>query len=127
MAYVSYITPDEYASLGFTLIPEDERITCLTKASRHIDTLTFNRIISKGFGNLTEFQKNMIQQVVCEQADFEYDNQDFIDTVLSSYSVNGVSMSFGASWNVHVENGVAIKKDIYGMLMQTGLCSRLIG
>lgn len=126
MAYTPYVSPEEYASLGFTLIPEDVRSSWLRKAGRHIDTLTFNKINTIGYGNLTKFQQDMIQQVVCEQAEFEYDNHDFIDTVLSSYSVNGVSMSFGASWNVRVENGIAIKKDIYGMLMQTGLCCRIV-
>ena len=63
---------------------------------------------------------------MCQQAEFEYDNEEIINTILQSYSVNGVSMSFGQSWNVYVENGVAIKKDIYGLLCQTGYCCRLL-
>ena len=40
MAYTPYVTPEEYASFGYTLIPECERYSLLKKASRHIDTLT---------------------------------------------------------------------------------------
>lgn len=37
------------------------------------------------------------------QADFEYENADEINTILSSYSINGVSAQFGSSWNVFME------------------------
>lgn len=127
MAYTPYITPNEYASLGYTLIPECERIDALKRASRHVDSLTFNRIVAKGFECLTKFQQDAIKEVICEQADFEYENDDMINTVLSSYGINGVSMSFGQNWNVHIENGVAMKQDTYSLLKQTGLCCRLIG
>lgn len=128
MAYEPYITPEEYISLGYTAVPESECINALRKASRHVDSLTFNRIVAKGFENLTEFQRDTIKEVICEQADFEYENGDVINTVLSSYGINGVSMSFGSgNWNMHVENGVAMKKDTYSLLMQTGLCCRLVG
>lgn len=59
------------------------------------------------------------------QADFEYENADEINNVLSSYSINGVSMSFGSSWNVFTDKGIAMKRDVYTMLCQTGLCCRL--
>ena len=58
---------------------------------------------------------------------FEYENEDMINTVLSSYSLNGVSMNFGSSWNLYIEDGVAIRKDLYALLEQTGLCCRLVG
>ena len=90
-----YITPEEYASLGHTIVPECERIDVLKKVSRHIDSLTFNRIVAKGFANLTKFQQDVIKEVICEQSDFEYENDDMINTILSSYGINGVNMSFG--------------------------------
>lgn len=127
MAYIPYVTPDDYVSAGFTLIPEEDREKVLRNASRHIDSLTFNRIVSKGFHNLTEFQQDIIREVVCEQADFECENAEIINTILTNYSINGVSMSFGASWNVHIENGVVMKTDLYSRLKQTGLCCRLVG
>ena len=55
-------------------------------------------------------------------ANFEYDNADMINSVLQSYSINGVSMQFGSSWNIAVINGIAIRRDTYNLLMQTGLC-----
>lgn len=73
-----------------------------------------------GYKSIAEFAK-----VICEQADFEYENADEINMILSSYSINGVSASFGSSWNVYTDKGVAMKRDTYALLSQTGLCCRL--
>ena len=105
-------------------IPEDKIEEKLKEASMHIDTLTYNRIVGRGFYNLTKFQQNIIQEVICKLADFEYENEDLIKSVLSSYAINGVSMNFGTSWNIQVQNGVAIPKDYYCLLEQTGLTCR---
>lgn len=107
-----------------TIIPKDEIEKKLKEASMHIDTLTYNRIVGKGFENLTKFQQDIIQEVVCKLADFEYENEDLLKTMLSSYAINGVSMSFGENWNVQIQNGVAIPKDDYCLLGQTGLTCR---
>lgn len=104
-----------------TIIPADEIEEKLEEASMHIDTLTYNRIVGRGFENLTKFQQDIIQKVVCKLADFEYENEDLLKTILSSYAINGVSMNFGANWNVEIQNGVAIPKDYYCLLRQTGL------
>lgn len=122
-----YITPEEYASLGYSTVPECDRIQTLKRVCMHIDSLTYNRIRAKGFDNLTDFQKEILREVICQQADFECENEDIINTILSSYGINGVSMSFGSNWNLHIENGVAMKKDVYSLLSQTGLCCRLVG
>ena len=61
----------------------------------------------------------------CRQAEFEYENADEIDTILQSYSINGVSAQFGSSWNVFTDKGIAMRRDVYAMLCQTGLCCRL--
>ena len=60
-------------------------------------------------------------------ADFEYENEDMINCVLQNYAVNGVSMQFGSSWNVLVQNGIAVKRDTYRVLWQTGLCCLSLG
>ena len=39
----------------------------------HIDTLTYNRIVGRDFENLTKFQQDIIKEVVCKLADFEYE------------------------------------------------------
>ena len=106
-------------------VPEENLKSALHQASRHIDSLTYNRIVGRGFDNLTDFQKEVIREVICLQADFECENADEINTVLSSYSINGVSASFGSSWNVFMDKGVAMKRDIYALLCQTGLCCQL--
>lgn len=107
-----------------TIISEDKIEEKLIEASMHINTLTFNRIVAKGFENLTDFQKDIIQRVVCKLADFEHENEDLLKTMLSSYAINGVSMNFGENWNVYIQNGVAIPKKDYYLLGQTGLTCR---
>lgn len=97
----------------------------LSKASRHIDTLTYNRIVGIGFDNLTEFQQGIIKECECLMADWETENADYINSMLSSYSLNGASMSFtGNSASAVVLNGVAVSRDIYSHLQKCGLCTR---
>lgn len=126
MAYEPYVTQDYYLNnYGGVVVPAEELDRALRRASRHIDSLTYNRIIGMGFSNLTEFQQDLIREVVCQQADFEHENADEINTVLSSYSLNGASVQFGNSWNVYTDKGVAMQRDVYAQLSQTGLCCRL--
>ena len=126
MSYVPYATPEYYTdTYGGTLILENDIARALQIASRHIDSLTYNRIVGRGFSSLTQFQQDIIQDVVCQQADFETENADEINSILSSYSINGVSARFGSSWNVFTDKGVAMKRDLYALLCQTGLCCRL--
>ena len=126
MAYEPYVDTSYYLeTFGGSMIPDDELQKRLITASRHIDSLTYNRIVGRGFSNLTEFQQDIIREVVCQQAEFEYENADEISTVLSSYSLNGASVQFGSSWNVYTDKGVATRRDVYALLSQTGLCCRL--
>lgn len=126
MPYEPYVNETYYKdTFDGKTIPDDELKKRLRQASRHIDTLTYNRIVGQGFLNLTAFQQEIIQEVICLQAEFEYENEDEINTILSSYSINGVSAQFGASWNVFMDKGVAMKRDVYVLLCQTGLCCRL--
>lgn len=126
MAYEPCVTKEYYLETykGSTVPPEGLE-KALRQASRHIDSLTYSRIVGRGFSALTEFQQEIIQEVVCQQADFEYENADLIDTVISGYSLNGASVQFGQSWNVYADKGIAMKKDVYALLSQTGLCCRL--
>ena len=126
MSYEPYATPEYYTdTYGGTLILENDIERALQIASRHIDSLTYNRIVGRGFSSLTQFQRDIIQDVVCQQADFETENADEINSILSSYSINGVSAQFGSRWNVFTDKGVAMKRDLYALLCQTGLCCRL--
>lgn len=127
MAYESYASKEYYldAFQGME-IPEADVEKKLMQASRHIDSLTYNRIVGRGIAYLTEFQQDIIREVCCEMAEFEYENSDVIQSVLQNYSINGVSMSFGNSWNVRIISGVAVKADTYDKLSQTGLCCRIL-
>lgn len=127
MNHQPYADIDYYKSeYEGNLIPEDDINKALRNASRHIDALTYNRIVGEGIDALTEYQREIIKEVCCEMADFEYDNADMINSVFQNYSINGVSMSFGSSWNINVVSGVAVKKDTYKKLTSTGLCSRIL-
>lgn len=93
----------------------------LVDVSDKIDSLTYNRIKGVGFDNLTPFQRSVIKDVCCQIVDFEINNADVLDTIVSSYSINGVSMQFGDNWNVAVINGVAMKRSTLELLKQSGL------
>lgn len=107
---------------GGTMIGEEALTRQLNKASRQIDTLTFCRICGAGFDNLTPFQQEQIRYVTCLLADFLYENEDELESLLSSYGINGVSMTFSNGINVTKVQGVIIRTDIYAELAKTGLC-----
>ena len=111
---------------GGTLIDEEQIEKQLTTAGRQIDTLTYCRIRSTGFENLTEFQKDQIRYVNCLLADFIYENKDELESMLSSYGINGVSMTFSNGINVTNVQNIIIRTDIYAELVKTGLCCRMI-
>lgn len=109
-------------------LEESDAEKALKQAERHIDALTFNRIVDKGFDNLTEFQQGIIKECECLMADWEEENADYINSMLSSYSLNGASMSFtGNSAGATVVNGLAVSREIYSHLKKCGLCSRSLG
>lgn len=127
MMYQPYADAAYYTEVfGGSMIPTEQLDKALKKASHHIDSLTYNRIVGRGILNLTAFQQDIIRECCCEMAEFEHENADLIESVLQNYSINGVSMSFGSSWNVRVMSGVAVKADIYEKLSQTGLCCSIL-
>ena len=126
MSYEPYASETHYRNeFKGSVLPDKEREKYLKQASRHIDSLTYNRIVGRGFSNLTHFQQCLIREVCCEQAEFEYENKEVFDMILQGYSINGVSMQFSGSWNVKIEKGIPVKRDVYEKLTQTGLCCRL--
>ncbi len=120
--YSPYITYEEYLELGGNTLTAEDADKFLIQTSRQIDILTFNRIIQLGgLDKLSEYQQDTIKQCVVNIADFIYTNQDILDNILSSYSINGVSMSFNGNWNLTVRDGVAVKTEDYKLLETTGL------
>lgn len=123
MAYEPYATTEDYAALvpdGVEVAEDD-----LRRASRHIDSLTFNRIVTAGFGSLTPFQREIVREVVCRQAAFEKENADALATVLSGYAINSVEMRFGGGENALLAGGIPMRREDAELLAQTGLCCRL--
>ena len=98
----------------------------LDTAGRQIDTLTYCRIRGIGFDNLTAYQQDQIRYVNCLLADFIHENKDELDSMLSSYGINGVSMTFTSGINVIKVQNIIIRTDIYAELGKTGLCCRMI-
>ena len=116
----------ESAFYGGKDIPEEDIERFLNKAGRQIDTLTFCRIRSNGFDKLSEYQKDQIRYAECLLADFLYNNEDELETMLASYGINGVSMTFQNGINVMKTQGIILRTDIYAELAKTGLCSRRV-
>ena len=120
----SYATPDqlyEFCPQAEDL-NEEELELALERASRDVDSLTWNRIVERGFDDLTAFQQQIITQTVCRLAMWQTEQGELLDSPLSGYSINGVSAQFGASQTVAVQNGVMIPKRLCRLLEQTGLC-----
>lgn len=116
-----YATMGDFARLFPDSVISDKE---LRKASRDVDVLTFNKIHTVGIEHLTEYQQETIKEVVCEHASFLSENEDMLETYLSSYSINGVSMGFEDSWNLKIQDGIAIKQSLYRRLVSTNLCWR---
>ena len=65
MPYEPYVTYEYYCdAYKGDVIPMNELDKALKQASRHVDSLTYNRIVGRGFSNLTAFQQDVIQEVV---------------------------------------------------------------
>lgn len=128
MAYEPYSTTEYYTDVyGGSLIPGEKLLGVLRQASRQWTPLRSTRDFWERIFLSYAVPAGHSPGGGRQQADFEYENADEISTILSSYSINGVSAQFGSSWNVFTEHGVAMKRDTYALLCQTGLCCRLVG
>lgn len=95
----------------------------LDRASDAIDALTLNRIRALGWDSLTEFQQGNVRRACCIQADFLAENADALDTALSAYAINGVSMQFGNGALYQVVGGVPVANAALALIRATGLAS----
>ena len=95
----------------------------LDRASDAVDALTFNRIRAIGWDSLTEFQQGNVRRACCIQADFLAENADALDTALSAYAINGVSMEFGNGALYRVVGGVPVSNAALALIRATGLAS----
>ena len=120
---MSYVDSTYYKDIfGGTILPDEGIENKLERAGDQIDTLTYNRIVGKGFNNLTEFQQDKIQKAVCIHAEFIEQYGSYIDMPLSGFSAGSVSVSF----NAQRVNGITTTQEVLNYLKQTGLtCRRL--
>lgn len=115
-----YADYGDYVDCGGTATVE-EITPYLAKAQDDIDALTFSRIVAIGWDNLTGFQQSMVCRAVCAQADFLRENGDAVESAMSSYAINGVSMTFGNAALYTIQDGVAVSNRAMGYLRRTGL------
>lgn len=122
---MSYADFEYYQNtFGGNVLTAENAAKALINASNTIDTLTFCRIRERGFERLSAFQKDIIQRSVCALAEWQTENEDILNSPISSYSINGVSVSMSAVGNVKKVSGVVLPTFIYSELMKTGLCFR---
>lgn len=121
--YSPYITYQEYVELGGNTLTAENADKYLKTASRNLDVLTFNRIHQMGgINKLTQFQQDIVKEFCANVADFVFENEEVLDNILSSYSINGVSMNFSGNWNLTIREGVAVRTDDFKLLESSGLC-----
>ena len=93
----------------------------LARAGRDVDTLTFCRIRVQSWERLTPFQQGTVSEVVKGLAQFQSANAEMLDSTMSGYSINGVSVQYTGGMAVTRVGGVVIPRRLYALLEQTGL------
>lgn len=97
----------------------------LEQASDEVDALCYGRIRKIGLEKLTDFQQKKVKKAVCYHAAFLAEYGDLVASPLTSYRINGVSMSFSAD-RIVTQGGVTTSNVVMMQLRQSGLASRLI-
>lgn len=97
----------------------------LEAATDAIDAVTFSRIVAIGWDNLSAFQQGLIMRACCLQADFLLENADAVESAMSEYSINGVTMRFGNPALYTVQNGIPMENAAFALLKRTGLTALL--
>lgn len=91
------------------------------RAGRDIDALTFCRIRALGWEGLTPFQQGAVADVVEGLAGFRAENKELLESTVSGYSINGVSVEYTGGVSVTRVGGIVIPRGLYALLEQTGL------
>ena len=95
----------------------------LILASQKIDEITYNRIVEKGFENLTSFQKEKIKDAVCYQANYILEN-GIESTDIKSYSVLDINISVDKKETI--ANKLNVSEIAYNYIKQTGLSNGIL-
>lgn len=123
---MNYATAADYEFLSINReIPAELQEVYLEDASRQIDSLTCCRIPKIGFRNLSLCRQKLVRTAVVRQADLQYNFRDVLESPLSSYGINGVSIGLDRA-SLVTRGGVSTLPSIAALLEQTGLmCRRL--
>ena len=122
-----YATSEYYlTSFKGKLLPSDEIDKYLQEATEKIDSITFNRIVGRGFDNLTEFQKEKVQKAVCYQAEYIFTNgfNDENKQDITSYSVLDISVNVNADKQKTQAEKECMSEKAYDLISKTGLTTR---
>lgn len=107
-------------------IPSDEIDRYLQDATEKIDSITCNRIVARGFDNLTEFQKEKVQKAVCYQAEYIFENgyNDENKQDIASYSVLDISVNANTDKKKTQAEKKCMSERAYDLISKTGLNTR---
>lgn len=122
----SYADKDYYNNQfpGEKIITDEKELErYLILASQKIDEITYNRIVGKGFDNLTKFQQSKVKMAVCYQVNY------MIENGIESSNIEGYSV-FDLSISIKENNSIASQFHVsdvaYNCLKQTGLTSGIL-
>lgn len=119
-----YVDYETYVANGGT-VSEQEITPKLATASDNVDAITFYRIHRKGWDALSEFQQQQLTRAIIIQAEFLYENADAVESAMSEYAINGVSMKFGNASLYQIVNGLPMNNTALSLIASTGLASRM--
>ena len=124
-----YVTKEFYLNNHRGILSDHDIEKYLELAQEKIDSITYNRIVAIGLGNLTEFQKEKISKAICYQADYIYENgyNDEENRDVSSYSVLDISVSVdNSSENKTKAQKLNMSEIAYDYIHKTGLDGRIL-
>lgn len=121
---MAYATAEEFARYcAGQSVDADTLAVLLQQASDQIDAACFGRIRRAGFEWLTAHQQECIQKAVCLHTAWLAAYGEALESPLASYGINGVSMAFDNTRTMQ-QGGVTMGRQVYSMLLQSGLAHR---
>lgn len=109
---------------GTVLQNDDSGVKALDKAFRQINIICQNRLKNGAVEELSDEAQLTVKKIICEHAEFNYTNDDLINSALKKYTINGVSIEFETNLQIANIGGVYIQKTLYSELSMFGLTYR---
>ncbi len=94
----------------------------LDRAEDDVNAMTFNRL-GLCWDRMDDPARQTVTRAICCQALFLHDYGEMIDNPMSSYGINGVSMSWKEDAVVQ-RGGVVVSRRVYALLTGLGLTYR---